>query len=224
MYHMGHGGDMLKVLLNNPIFKDCDLKTIETYLNNITVTHRSFNKNEIAYDDRHYEKNMMILMSGSARVELIQDDECSFLKRLNPGDMFGVLSLFSEDNYYPTKIIFEKNSQVISLSEAAVIELLHKDSKLLKNYLVFFNGQVQYLLNRIALFSISNGEDRVIGYLSRLKSNTTSDTLRLPMSKVELAEYLGIARSTLYRVLDKLIANNMIEMDGNRLHILGGIE
>ncbi|WP_240837343.1 cyclic nucleotide-binding domain-containing protein [Acidaminobacter sp. JC074] len=215
---------MLKVLLNNPIFKDCDLKTIETYLGQIPIVHRTFDKNETAYDDKHYEKNMMILMSGSARVELIQDGECSFLKRLNPGDMFGVLSLFTEDNYYPTKIIFEKKSQVISLSEAALIELLHKDPRLLKNYLVFFNGQVQYLLNRIALFSISNGEDRVIGYLSRLKSNTQSNRLELPMSKVELAEYLGIARSTLYRVFDKLIENKMIEMEGNSLHIIGGIK
>ena len=142
----------------------------------------------------------MFLIKGSARVDQVSEENLTFLKRIVAGELFGVLSIFTDVEYYPTRITFEKKSRVLILDEETVLKLLHINPTLLKNYLTFFNGQVQYLLDRIALFSIPNGEDRVITYINRLKLQTTTNELILPMSKVELAEYLGIARSTLYRV------------------------
>lgn len=215
---------MFDLLKNNPLFKTYDSHLIEKSLMKATFKEVSFFKGDIAFDKNNDQKSLMFLISGSARVEQFYNQETSFLKRLSPGDMFGVLSLFSSDNTYPTRVVFEKNSQVLSLSEEAVLRLLNSDDILLKNYLTFFNGQVHYLLNRIALFSIPNGEERVVSYLARLKDYATDDRVVLPMTKVELADFLGIARSTLYRVLDKLIQSGKIKMEGHTLHILGGIE
>jgi len=214
---------MLKVLRENPIFHNISIDQLETFFKSSGIV-LEFSKDDVAYDSDKHVKSMMFLLKGSARVEQVSEDNLTFLKRIVPGELFGVLSIFTDIDYYPTRVTFEKKSKVLMLKEHEVLELLNQDPNLLKNYLTFFNGQVQYLLDRIALFSIPNGEDRVLTYISRLKSSTQSNELTLPMSKVELAEYLGIARSTLYRVFDKLIENQMLEIKGNKLHILGGIK
>ncbi len=214
---------MLKILMDNPIFHNISMDQLETFFQS-SGEILEFNKDDVAYDSDKHIKSMMFLLKGNARVEQISEDNLTFLKRIVPGELFGVLSIFTDIDYYPTRVTFEKKSMVLMLKEHEVLELLNQDPNLLKNYLTFFNGQVQYLLDRIALFSIPNGEDRVLTYISRLKASTQSNELILPMSKVELAEYLGIARSTLYRVFDKLIDNQMLEIKGNKLNILGGIK
>lgn len=223
MYHMGHGGCMLDVLLGNAIFTNISRPPLETFFK----THGErlvFDKNEVAYEGNTHNKSMMFLLKGSAVVEQLSDNNCTFLKRIAPSELFGVLSIFTETDYYPTRVTFETKSEVLKLTEEEVLMLLNLHPNLLKNYLTFFNGQVQYLLDRIALFSIPNGEDRVKTYISRLRIGNQSNEFVLPMTKVELAEYLGLARSTLYRVFDKLVENEIITLSGNQLKILGGIK
>jgi len=220
---MGHRRLVLEVLFKNPIFLNISRTLLEPYFEchgNQVV----FKKDAIAYENDKHDKSMMFLLKGSAIVEQVSDNSLTFLKRIEAGDLFGVLSIFTEVDYYPTKVTFEVESQVLILREDEVLKLLNLDPNLLKNYLTFFNRQVQYLLDRIAIFSIPNGEERVKTYLSRLVSSKQSNEFALPMTKVELAEYLGIARSTLYRVFDKLIESHIIELKGNQLTILGGIK
>ncbi len=214
---------MLEILKDNPIFNNVSFESLKPFLKS-SGEIKYFLKDDVAYDKAGQVKSIMFLIKGSARVEQVSEENLTFLKRIVPGELFGVLSIFTDVEYYPTRITFEKKSRVLILDEETVLKLLHINPLLLKNYLTFFNGQVQYLLDRIALFSIPNGEDRVITYINRLKSKTTTNELILPMSKVELAEYLGIARSTLYRVFDKLVENQMLEINGNKLNILGGIK
>lgn len=213
----------MDVLFENPIFLNISRNMLESFFETSGNTV-SFSKDQIAYENNNHYKSMMFLLSGSAVVEQVSDNNLTFLKRIEAGDLFGVLSIFTEFDYYPTKVTFEVDSRVLILTESEVLKLLNLDPNLLKNYLTFFNRQVQYLLDRIAIFSIPNGEERVKTYLSRLVSSKQSNEFALPMTKVELAEYLGIARSTLYRVFDKLIENEIIELKGNQLTILGGIK
>lgn len=213
MYHMGHGGGM-EILKNNPIFRSVDLKVMDEFRDHI----KCFEKGFVAYNEHQDNHDVMFLLDGQAVVEQVNDD--LFLKRLYPGDLVGVLSIFTEKAYYPTKVTFEKPSRALVLNETQLLKLLYKDPTLLKNYMTFFNGQVKYLLSRIALFSLPNGEERLLAYLSQISCEDTY--FSLPMSKVELAEYLGLARSTLYRSFDKLIDTNVIEVSELGYKINGG--
>lgn len=204
----------MRVLLNNPLFKGVALYDIEQFLNGCSAQKKEYLKASTPYDNLCNAKEMMFLLKGVARVEQIHEDgHRTFLKRLKAGNMFGVLSIFNESNYFPTTIIFEEDSEVLVLNEKDVLYLLQKDTQLLKNYLHFFNGQVEYLLNRITLFSTLSGEDRLLLYLQQLKKQLGSNHLRIPMTKIELSEYLSLGRSTLYRAIDQLVEKNIIEVE-----------
>lgn len=203
---------MFRILSRNPIFNGCHKNYIEEVLEDLPKDIMSYTKDTIAYDGFKKSKSIMFLLSGSARVEQHHEDgTVTFMKHLIPGDVFGVLSIFSTADFYPTHVSFDKDSRVLCLTEESVLKMLYKDSKLLMNYLTFFNGQVQYLLNRIELFAIQKPEEKVLQFFDKLMMDHQGI---LDMTKVELSEYLGLSRSTLYRTLDKLYDDGRLVVTG----------
>lgn len=219
MYHMRHGGYMIDIIITNALFKNCSKDRIDSLMKSIKSKRQTFEKNTVANNTFSNEKQIMFILTGSAKVEMIQDDGSStFLKRLKPGDVFGVLSIFNEKNKYPTHIVFEESSQVLCILEEEVLKLIRMDETILKNYLTFFNGQVQYLLDRIAIFSLLSAEERFMEYI--IQSEKSDKKERPTMTKVELSEYLGISRATLYRVIGNLENQGIIEYDGKRFRLI----
>lgn len=203
---------MFEVLVNNPLFHSFSSEMIDSFLNDLNGDMREFKKGSVAFECYLKSKQVMFLLHGVAKVEQYNEDGSSvFFKRLKVGDVFGVVSIFSNEDYYPTHIVFEEDSVVLCLDEKSILKLLNKDVQLLKNYLVFYNGQVQYLLNRISILSIVNSEDRLMHYFSKLPR--VNEIVELTISKIELSEYLGLSRSTLYRAFDKLVLKNNIEIN-----------
>lgn len=194
---------MYSIILSNPLFKNCSEEHIENLLKSIDVKQKTYLKDTVASNTLSSKRQIMFMLTGNAKVEQIHTDGSStFFKRLGPGDVFGILSIFNDEDNYPTHIVFEENSDVLCIEENQVLKLIRLDDSMMRNYLTFFNGQVQYLLNRIALFSQTSAEDRVIRYLEQVKSD--SGLKRDIKTKVELSEYLGISRATLYRIIEKL--------------------
>lgn len=208
---------MFNILSRNPIFNGCSKKYIENVLEGLPKDVLNYSKDTIAYDGFKKSKSIMFLLSGSAKVEQHHEDgTVTFMKHLVPGDVFGVLSIFSSADFYPTHVSFDKASRVLCLTEESVLKMLYKDSKLLMNYLTFFNGQVQYLLNRIELFAIQKPDEKILQFFDRLMEENQG---LLSMTKVELSEYLGLSRSTLYRTLDKLHGDGKLVIDGKHYHV-----
>ncbi|MCH4889079.1 Crp/Fnr family transcriptional regulator [Acidaminobacter sp. JC074] len=206
---------MLKVLLKNPIFKDMSYDELKTCLEDIDTEFMSMDKNSVAYDFNRNKKGIMFLLKGRAKVEQEHiDGTKTFMKYIKPGDVTGVLSIFSDGDFYPTFVHFDLSSEVMYLSESALMMLIQKDKRLMRNYFSFLNGQVKYLLKRIDLFSVQNTEERVAQFFHMTMEMNQA---KLELKKIELSEYLGISRSTLYRIIDKFEENQILTIKDQKI-------
>lgn len=209
---------MCKILMTNPLFNGLNEGRVKSYLEKIEVRRKCFKKNTMAFHSMSTEKHIMFMTKGCAKVEQYHEDGSSiFLKRLMPGDVFGILSIFNSSAYYPTHIIFEEESEVVCITEGEVFKLIKQDEQLIHNFFEFFNRQVLYLLDRIALFSIQSIEERVLQYFIGVEDQNATRSIK--MSKVELSEFLGISRASLYRIIDKLVDEERIVVKGKHIQI-----
>ncbi len=214
---------MIQALKKSFLFKDVAASKILDMLESISYDIVSYEKGDVAYSETFFKKKIAIILDGNAKVEKNHHlGQRVFLNDLHTGDVFGILAVFSNDELYPTRIIFNKASRVLFLNEDIFLFLLKKDDQLLKNYLYLVNHHVQFLLNKIELFTTESVEMKLLSFLKKESEAQKATSFMLKMSKTELADFLGISRSSLYRIMDQLRQKGLISYYGKKICLLKG--
>lgn len=212
---------MHELLEKSALFKGLMAKEIECVLSKIVFERQIYKRGDTGYSETSFKNKVVIVLSGTARVEKNHEDGSRiFMRRLKAGDVYGILAICSETPLFPTMIIFEKSSEVLLLSEESLLILIQNNQDILKNYLTFWSSRVNFLFERISLFTTSLVEKKLLLYLEQQSERLSSTSFILPYSKVELAEYLGVGRSSLYRAFDKLSNERFITIIGKEIKIL----
>lgn len=105
---------------------------------------------------------------------------------------------------YPVSQITEAMSQSFSLTKT-VLEAIHRDA--------------ERHMAHVMILSRRCPDERVASFLLSYCTPTVSDTyikatIDLPMSRIDIADYLGLTQETVCRVLTRLRQANIIKVDG----------
>lgn len=121
------------------------------------------------------------------------------LNRIKPGAVFGISELFIDPSSLPSEYVSKAKSRILYIPEHTLFTWFQEDAVLMKEYLRYVHGRIQFLNQRIACLSYERVEDRLTFLLE----------LGLPakMTKTDLADYLGISRASLYRVWKEIVNN-----------------
>ena len=75
-------------------------------------------------------------------------------------------------------------------------------------------------MEKIEITSKSSLREKILAYLSMLAQKQNSTYVTSPLSRTELAEYLGSNRSAMTRELAAMRSDGIIDYDGNCFRIL----
>ena len=75
-------------------------------------------------------------------------------------------------------------------------------------------------IDKLDIMSKKTIREKIMTYLSQQVKEKKSDTIISPMGRTELAEYLGINRSSLTRELKNMKKENIIDFDKNYFRII----
>lgn len=82
-------------------------------------------------------------------------------------------------------------------------------------------GELHQLRQQIVLLGPSSAEERVLSTLKQLcRGADTAEWTKLPLSRLELAELLGLAHETVSRIVQRLARDGLIDVQGRRVRIL----
>lgn len=204
------------IILNSPLFGKASRDNLEIALSRDAYYEVDFKSGDIILSPKEAPRSIGILMSGSAKVYSADGDRNVLLRRLEAEGMFGVASLFSRDNADVSIIIAGKNCRVLFISSAAISKLLETDKNFMYAYIEFLSGRIRFLNRKIAFYTSGSAERRLALYLSSFESENV--TVDLHMNS--LSELLDIGRASLYRAIDKLVAENFIKRDGDNFTLV----
>lgn len=172
-----------------------------------------FARNAEVYGEDEPSEYLYQVISGAVRTYRLLDDGRRQISAFYlPGDIFGVeageVHVSSAEAIVESRVLVVKRSSVLARAEH------QKDlSKQLWTLTVLELQRVQ----QHSLVLIKNAEERVAGFLLEMASRSSgSAAIDLPMSRQDIADYLGLTIETVSRTLTQLVQSGVIALETSR--------
>jgi CRP-like cAMP-binding protein len=210
-----------EVLLHTPLFKGLTVADLDSCLAMADAAHGRFAKGEIIYHRNHYERRLGIILEGCVKVnKVLADGQKIIMNILSEGNLVGGATLFHNFDYYVVEIIATMDTNLLFLSQAALDMMFQADYRLARNYISYLSSRIYFLNQKIDRFTQSSAERKLLDYLAdNVVESDGGHEVCLLYSMKDLAAALNISRASLYRVLDNLEKEGIIQKKQNCIRI-----
>ncbi|MDR7855241.1 Crp/Fnr family transcriptional regulator [Tissierella sp.] len=177
----------------------------------------SFKKGEIIYRAGDFSDSLYIVNKGKIKIyRLSESGKEQLVRILHVGDFTGELALFKESVREAYAEAMEK-TEVCTIKRQDLQELLMKYPSISLKILNEFSNRLGQSEKQTARFAAEKVETRLALFLAEcVDSEEQSSEIILPMSKKDLASYLGTTPETISRKLYDLEDAGLIKQKQHR--------
>jgi CRP/FNR family transcriptional regulator, nitrogen fixation regulation protein len=172
-----------------------------------------FARNSEIYGEDEPAEYLYQVISGAVRTYRMLDDGRRQIGAFYlPGDVFGVeageVHLSSAEAISDTQILVAKRSAVMARAE---------HQKDLARQLWMLTVQELQRVQQHSLALIKSAEERVAGFLLEMAGrNSAGSAVELPMSRQDIADYLGLTIETVSRTFSQFVQSGTIALETSR--------
>lgn len=193
------------------LFKDFSSeKLLELFTeNNHTIC--KYEKSRIIHFESEKCSSWEIILNGKLIIQKI-DEKGNVLTvtQFNAGDNLGGNLLFSKNPYYPMNVIAKVDAVVLHINKHLVLQLCQINENFLLHFLACISDKTSILTNKIKSITMKSIRESIIDFLNYEYYSQNKLTIKLHMTKKELAEQFGIQRTSLSRELNKMKKDGLI--------------
>lgn len=203
------------VLMNN--FTKID---IDDLLKKINYIIKDYSKGEVIAIENSNCSKIGILLDGNVEVQKIYaSGKIVTISKLSSGNIFGEVIIFSNKNTYPATIVSSNNSTIIFISKENILNLCSISSIFLNNFMTLLSNKILMLNRKVKSMSYQTLRQKICSYIVYQYKFQKRLTIKLDITKKEMADQLGIPRPSLSRELINMKHENLIDMGKNTITI-----
>lgn len=179
---------------------------------------RQLSKGSLLFGAGEPANGFYYLENGSIRIyKMSADGKEIEVNRLEKGDIFGEVMIFTDANY-PVYAETLKKSTVLFFSKEIILKAIKKNP-LISEFFINLLARKCILLNqRLESLTLQTVRQRICQYL--LANSNDHHLIELSMKKSELAKNLGTISETLSRNLNQLQKAKIIKIKGKKIIII----
>ena len=177
----------------------------------------SFGRNSEIYGEGEPADYVYKVVSGTVRTsKILADGRRQIGSFYLPGDVFGLE--IGDDHGFSAEAITE--SRVLVVRRSALIGLANRDGDVARQMWTLAGRELARVQDHILLL-VKTAQERVVGFLLEMADRTpAADAVELPMSRQDIADYLGLTIETVSRTLTMLESDGAIELPTSRCVML----
>lgn len=183
-----------------------------------TTKSARYERNEQIYGAGEHSAHLFIVHRGRVKIyRLSESGKEQVIRILEPGDFTGELALFSETIHDCYAVAMEK-TELCTIQRSDLQDLLMKYPAISYKIIEEFSRRLEQTEKQVSSLTSEDTEERIATYLIELAKVSSEDNHRitLPMTKKDLASYLGTTPETLSRKLAEFEGRGLIEQNGQR--------
>jgi CRP/FNR family transcriptional regulator, nitrogen fixation regulation protein len=160
-----------------------------------------FARNAEIYGENERAEYVYKVLSGSVRTyKVLNDGRRQIGAFYLPGDVFGLE--VGDDHTFSAEAVAD--CKVLVIKRSALVALAGRDSDVARKLWAMTAGELQRAQDHIMLL-IKTAQERVAGFLLEMsKRSPAGNEVDLPMSRQDIADYLGLTIETVSRTLTQL--------------------
>ena len=184
----------------------------------LPATRLNFARNEEVFGEAESAEYVYQVISGALRMtRFLADGRRQVAAFGLPGDIVG---LEVGDFYrYSAEAIVDTTLAVIKRS--ALERSVEHDAAAMRQVWVLTSGQLEDVQNQMLLLGRKTAMERVVAFLLEMsRRNKGAHIIDLPMSRTDIADYLGLTIETISRTLTQLQRSDAISLPSSRHVVL----
>lgn len=194
---------------------------LEVWIHSGKIAIQRFQPGQIIHLDGDHCRGMEIILSGRVSVERIDESgDLMIINQFGPDDMIGGNLVFSKNPRYPMTIIAKTGTTLVALEKALIFELCSAYPEFLEQFLRAISDNAMLLGDKIKHYVQRSLRESLTSYLKNMAMIQGSNRIQLPVTKKELAEQIGVQRTSLSRELQKMKQEGLVEYDARTIRLL----
>ena len=177
----------------------------------------TFARNSEIYGENEPADYLYKVISGSVRTyKVLSDGRRQIGAFYLPGDMFGLE--MGEEHSFSAEAI--SDAKVLVIKRSAVMALAARDNEVARQLWTLTSRELSRVQDHMLLL-VKTAQERVVSFLLEMAGRRSAgNAIDLPMSRQDIADYLGLTIETVSRTLTHLESTAAIELPSSRRIVL----
>jgi CRP-like cAMP-binding protein len=207
-------------LVQAPLFRGLGSEEIEKLLTGIDRRLKKYKAGTIIAKSGDKVTSFMIVTSGVVKGEMV-DFSGRIIKIEDipaPGAVAAAF-LFGNRNLFPVNVVAVADTELMIIDKPMFLRLLMSSNRLLANFLDMISNRSQFLSEKIRFLNFKTIKGKLAQFILA-RSSDDKPTINLGMTQTELADYFGVARPSLARILGEMENDGLIEATGRVIRVI----
>lgn len=210
---------MIETIKNIPLFSQLRPDEIKPLIADHQLFLKNYSKGATVHNQKDDCKTIDIVLSGSlVAYSLSENGSAMTMFEFPEGQLLGANLLFGDNHTYPLAIYCMSDAQILHVTQKAILSFLHN-----YNFAIQFIGMLshnsQKLNQRITIVTQKTLRENLLEYFRQQSILQGSNPIVLPISKKQLADYLGVRRPSLFRELKNLKDEEIIDVSNRTIYL-----
>ena len=210
---------MIEILKETVVFNGIDEKIIKNILEKAKYEIKKYSPNESIAFRGDEVRGLYIILKGTLTTEMLTEEgNVIKIEELVPSDVIASAFIFGKKNSFPVDLNAKDEAEILFIERKEFLKILFSKEKILENFLNEVSNKTQLLTSKIwNSFNNKTIKKKFCDYVKKNQKNNLFSIQNLGA----LAEYFGVERPSLSRVLSDLVKDEKLERIGrNKYKIL----
>ena len=202
-----------------PIFENLNNEELLEVVN--TINHKEYNKGDVIFTEGNVANTLYFINEGKIKLyKYTKDGKEQILHVLSEGDFFGELELIKPSKYgFNAKAIVD--SKICTLTKDEMKDIMMGNPEIGIKVLEAVGerlSKVESLVQNLATNDVDSRMAYLLTDLMEKYGEVMEDniSIKLPLSREDMANYIGVTRETISRKLKKFEDEKLIKIVGTK--------
>lgn len=180
-----------------------------------------YKKNSMVHFESEKCTTLDVVLKGNLTVQKVDiNGNILTVSEFGDREILGGNLLYARFPFYPMTVISKTDTTILHIDKSLVLNLCQTNKNFLINYFREISDKSLILTSKIKSLHMKSIRESIMDFLSYEHYLQKSNIIKLNISKKELAEKIGIQRTSLSRELTKMKNEDLLEFDKDFITIL----